>query len=93
MSEYRICSICGAKMNEGWYLDAAGYACSDECAAKYEGISMDEFKRYRIFKSDIIDYLNDNKIQKDISQLTDEECDEIITLHIFPYVDYCYTVW
>ena len=28
----RVCSECGAIMEEGWYLDCQGYACSDECA-------------------------------------------------------------
>ena len=34
---YRICSHCGKKMEEGYYLNG-DYACSDECAiALYDG--------------------------------------------------------
>ena len=35
----RVCTQCGAIMQEGWYLNTNGYACSDECAAKSEGIT------------------------------------------------------
>lgn len=74
----RVCTQCGAIMQEGWYLNLASYACSDECAAKSEGITMDEFDRYRIYKDDIIEWLEWNDDPRTIDELSKEECDEII---------------
>jgi hypothetical protein len=34
--EYRICTNCGKKMTEGYYL-AGEYACSDECCLALYG--------------------------------------------------------
>lgn len=36
---YRICSVCGKRMEEGWFHnDEVVYACSEECClALYEG--------------------------------------------------------
>ena len=92
MDSCRVCSTCGKIMEEGWYLLDAGYACSDECAAKSEGISMDEFKRYRIYKNDIKDYLVYEGINKSIEDLTQEECDEIVD-ELIDKVDYYWTEW
>lgn len=92
MDSCRVCSTCGKIMEEGWYLNCAGYACSNECAAKSEGISMDEFKRYRIYKDDIKDYLVYEGINKSIEDLTQEECDEIVDKFI-DNVDYYWTEW
>ena len=92
MDSCRVCSTCGKIMEEGWYLNEAGYACSDECAAKSEGISMDEFKRYRIYKDDIKDYLVYEGINKPIEDLTQEECDEIVD-ELIDKVDYYWTEW
>lgn len=92
MDTCRVCSTCGAIMSEGWYLNDAGYACSDECAAKSEGITMDEFKRYRIYKSDIEEYLKNEGDESKIEELTDEECDEIID-EIADNLDWYWTEW
>ena len=54
MDSCRVCTTCGKIMEEGWYLNDAGYACSDECAAKSEGLTMDEFHRYKVYKDDLI---------------------------------------
>lgn len=88
----RVCSTCGAIMEEGWYLDSAGYACSDECAAKSEGITMEQFKKWRIYKDDIVRYLQLEGIEKDINELTQEECDAIID-EFADNCDYCWTEW
>lgn len=74
----RVCTECGAIMEEGWYLADAGYACSDECAAKFEGITMEQFKKWRIYKDDIIEYLKYEGKGRNIEDLTQEECDKII---------------
>ena len=88
----RVCTQCGAIMEEGWYLNDAGYACSDECAAKSEGITMEEFEKWRIYKDDIISYLEDEGEGRKIEDLTKEECDEIID-EIPDDLDYYYTEW
>ena len=88
----RVCTYCGEIMDEGWYLNCNGYACSDECAAESEGISMEEFKKYRIYKDDIVSYLKDEGKGRKIEDLTKEECDEIID-EISDNLDYYYTAW
>lgn len=88
----RVCSYCGAIMEEGWYLCDNGYACSDECAAESEGITMEEFKKWRIYKDDILQHLEDEGKGRKIEDLTKEECDEIID-EIADDLDYCYTEW
>lgn len=88
----RVCTQCGAIMEEGWYLNCAGYACSDECAAKSEGITMEEFRKWRIYKDDIVSYLEDEDEGRKIEDLTKEECDEIID-EIADDLDYYYTEW
>lgn len=88
----RVCNYCGKIMEEGWYLDSHGYACSDECAAESEGITMEEFKKYRIYKDDIVSYLEDEGKGRKIEDLTKEECDEIIK-NTCQDCDYYYTSW
>ena len=88
----RVCTQCGEIMEEGWYLNLAGYACSDECAAKSEGITMEEFEKWRIYKDDIVSYLEDEDEGRKIEDLTKAECDEIIE-EIADDLDYYYTEW
>lgn len=88
----RVCTQCGAIMQEGWYLECNGYACSDECAAKSEGLTMEEFKKYRIYKDDILQHLEDEGEGRKIEDLTKEECDEIID-EVADGLDYYYTEW
>lgn len=88
----RVCTTCGAIMEEGWYLDSAGYACSDKCAAKSEGISMEQFRKWRIYKDDIIEYLKMENKGRNIEDLSKEECEKIIS-YVAQYRDYCYTCW
>jgi len=92
MDTCRVCTTCGAFMSEGWYLNDAGYACSDECAAKSEGISMEEFKKYRIYKDDIKEYLEDEGDERKLEDLTEEECSEIID-EIMDNVEWYWTDW
>ena len=92
VSSMRVCTQCGAIMEEGWYLNDAGYACSDECAAKSEGITMEEFEKWRIYKDDIVSYLEDEGQGRKIEDLTKEECDEIID-ELSDDLDYYYTEW
>ena len=79
-------------MEEGWYLDCMGYACSDECAAAIEGITMEQFEKWRIYKDDIIEYLKYEGNGRKIEELTKEECDDIIDEYCVD-LDYYYTEW
>lgn len=88
----RVCSYCGAIMEEGWYLCNNGYACSDKCAAESEHITMEEFEKWRIYKGDIIDYLEDEGKGRKIEDLSKDECDEIID-ELSDNLDYYYTEW
>ena len=88
----RVCTYCGKIMEEGWYLNCNGYACSDECAAESEGITMEQFKKWRIYKDDIVSYLEDEGEGRKIEDLTKEECDEIID-ELSDDLDYYYTEW
>lgn len=88
----RVCTTCGAIMERGWYLECNGYACSDKCAAKSEGITMKEFRKWRIYKDDIICYLEEEGKGRKIGDLTQKECDEIIE-EVNDSVQYCYTEW
>ena len=93
MDSCRVCTTCGKIMEGGWYLNDAGYACSDECAAKSEGITMDEFKRYKIYKSDLIEYLKNEGEGRQLEDLDEDECAEIINEEIIDNVDYYWTEW
>lgn len=88
----RVCTYCGKIMEEGWYLNCNGYACSDECAAESEGITMEQFEKWRIYKDDIVAYLEDEGEGRKIEDLTKEECDEIID-EVADDLDYYYTEW
>lgn len=73
----RVCDICGDLMEDGWYIDG-DYACCDECAAKHEGITFEQFQKWRVYKDYIIDYMEEQGWGGSINDLTQEECDEII---------------
>ena len=88
----RVCTHCGAIMEEGWYMECGGYACGDECAAQLVGLSMEEFAKWRIYKEDIVEYLRETKDARNISELSAEECDKIIE-NIAPHRDYYWTEW
>ena len=89
----RICTECGAIMEEGWYLDSMGYACSDECAMKIMNVpDMEHFRRYRIYKEDIDGWLEDEGLGRKEEDLTQEEIEEIIN-EVSEYLDACYTEW
>ena len=88
----RVCSHCGAIMEEGWYMECSGYACSDECAAQIVGLTMEEFAKWRIYKDDIVEYLRETKDTRNITELSTEECDKIIE-SIAPHRDYYWTEW
>ena len=93
MDSCRVCTTCGKIMEEGWYLHDAGYACSDECAAKSEGITMDEFKRYQIYKDDLIEYLEQEGEGRKLEDLSDDEVADIINDEIMDNVEWCRTEW
>jgi len=93
MNTCRVCDECGAIMEEGWYLDCCGYACSDECAMKIMEVpDMEHFRRYRIYKADIDQYLEDEGKGRKEEDLSQEEIEEIID-EISPIIDACYTEW
>ena len=87
----RVCSECGAIMQEGWY-NVGKYACSDECVIKQDGISHEEFKRYQIYKSTIQSYLDNEGKNRKADDLTDDEIREIIN-EIIDNCDAYYTSW
>ena len=93
MDSCRVCTTCGKFMEEGWYLNEAGYACSDECAAKSEGITMDEFKRYKIYKKDLIEYLESEGKGRKLEDLSDDDVAGIINDEIMDNVDWYWTEW
>lgn len=88
----RVCTHCGAIMEEGWYMECGGYACSDECAAQMVDLTMEEFAKWRIYKADIVEYLRETNDARDIGELSAEECDKIIE-HIALRCDSCWTEW
>lgn len=89
----RVCSHCGAIMEEGWYLDCCGYACSDECAKEIMEVpTMELFYRYRIYKYEIDEYLEDEGLGRKEQDLTQEEIDEIIEI-VGDDMQACYTDW
>lgn len=88
----RVCTQCGAFMQEGWYLNDNGYACSDECAAKSEGITKEQFEKWRIYKDDIVSFLEEEGKGREIADLTKKECHEIID-SIAGDLDHYYTEW
>lgn len=88
----RVCTHCGAIMEEGWYMECGGYACSDECAAQMVDLTMGEFAKWRIYKADIVEYLRETNDARDIGELSAEECDKIIE-HIALQCDSCWTEW
>lgn len=88
----RVCSQCGAIMEEGWYMECGGYACSDECAAQIVGLTMEEFAKWRIYKADVMEYLKQTNDPRDISELSTEECEKIIE-HIALRCDSYWTEW
>ena len=68
----RVCEICGELMVEGWMLDAT-VVCSDECAAKFFGESVDKF-RYRMSDENFIKQAMEwDHCQKKYEDLTEEE--------------------
>jgi hypothetical protein len=94
MDSCRVCTICGKIMEEGWYLNDAGYACSDECAAQSEGITMEQFKKWKIYKDDIIDYLRGEGKGRTIDELSKDECADIINdLIDMENLEYYWTEW
>lgn len=51
-SEYRLCCVCGKPLREGYYDSSTEMCCSDQCGAKFEGISLKQFKKDRENVSD-----------------------------------------
>jgi hypothetical protein len=81
-----VCEQCGELMCEGWMLGDT-HVCSDECAAKFFDIPVEQFQ-YLTSKPGIIQqYLKDagekNKFYgKSYYDLTEEEKDEIYESHL-----------
>lgn len=89
----RVCSHCGEIMQEGWYLDWHGYACSDECCMALMSIDKEEYEKYSIFKPEIIEYLEDEGEGRTLEDLTKEEIDEITSEIVDGLDAYYYTDW
>lgn len=89
----RVCSHCGDIMEEGWYLDVQGYACSDECCMALMGIDKEEYDRYGIYKVDIEEKLEDEGEGRKIEDLTDEEIKAYQESIIDRLDAYYYTEW
>lgn len=93
IDSYRVCSHCGAIMQEGWYLDCHGYACSDDCCCKIMNITKEEYDRYSIFLPEIEEFLKDEGRGRKPEQLTKEEINEIIDEVMAGLDAYYYTEW
>ena len=89
----RVCSHCGAIMEEGWYLDCHGYACNDECCCKIMDITKEEFDRYGIFLPEIEEHLKDEGQGRKPEELTKKEINEIIDEIMEGLDAYYYTEW
>ncbi len=89
----RVCDNCGAIMEEGWYLDWQGYACSDECCCKIMNVSKEEFDRYSIFLPEIEEHLKDEGEGRKPEELTKDEINEIIDEIMANLDAYYYTEW
>lgn len=89
----RVCSYCGAIMEEGWYLDFHGYACSDECCCKIMDITKNEYDRYSIFLHEIDEHLKDEGLSRKPEELTKKEIDEIIDEILEGLDAYYWTEW
>ena len=89
----RVCSQCGELMQEGWYLDTMGYACSDECAMQIMNVpDMEHFRRYRIYKEDIDNYLENEGLGRKEENLTQDEIEKILE-EVNDESQACYTQW
>ena len=89
----RVCSNCGKLMEEGWYLDYQGYACSDECCMSIMGVSKEDFDRYSIFKDEVEEYLKDEGKGRKAEELPQEEVNEIVDGIVDGLDAYYYTEW
>ena len=89
----RVCSNCGAIMEEGWYLDWQGYACSDDCCCKLMEISKEEYDRYSIYLEDIKEYLKNEGLGRKPEELTEKEIHAINEEIIKDLDSYYYTEW
>lgn len=68
----RVCEQCGELMTEGWILECTD-VCSDECAARFFGETVEEF-RYRMSEENFIRQAMEwDSCQKAYEDLTQEE--------------------
>lgn len=87
----RVCEICGELMVEGWMLDAT-VVCSDECAAKFFGESVEKF-RYRMSDENFIKQAMEwDHCQKKYEDLTEEERREYLD-DAMNRTDFYWTEW
>ena len=54
--EYRLCAECGKIIKEGYYYSNAEFCCSDECGAKHEGVSVEDFSKEREEDENILEW-------------------------------------
>lgn len=93
MDSCRVCSNCGAIMEEGWYLDCNGYACSDECCRTLMNVSKEEYDRYNIYLPEIKERLKEEGDGRKPEDLSEEEIKELINEIIEGLDAYYYTEW
>ena len=89
----RVCSHCGEIMEEGWYLGAQGYACSDECCKALMHISDEEFDRFRIYRDEVRETLVNTNDPRQPEDLTQEEIETILDGVVDGLDAYFYTSW
>lgn len=44
-ANWRFCWECGDIIYEGYYYGNDEYCCSDECGAKHDGVTVEEFRK------------------------------------------------
>lgn len=74
----RVCEECGELMTEGWILESTD-VCSDECAAKFFGETVEQF-RYRMSDENFIRQAMEwDHCTKAYEDLTEEEREGYLT--------------
>lgn len=87
----RVCEICGELMTEGWILDCTD-VCSDECAAKFFGESLEKFK-YRMSDENFIRQAMEwDDCKKKYEDLTEDERGKYLDAAI-ERTDFYWTEW
>ncbi len=87
----RVCEVCGKLITEGWSLDATN-VCSDECAAKFFGESVEQFQ-YRMSDENMVrQALEWDGNKKKYEDLTEDEREKYLETAL-NRTDFYWTEW